>query len=163
MLTGNVPTTSEWSTILLPAKVWLILEVWWQGKKRSSIFKQNLSNYEETYISIGNLLPPSREICIPRMVQPCRKLYMMYVSCTIYRLIGVHLWHFHNITRQCMSCVTSIMVNPLEVPEVLREGPRGPKSCLGSYICLQTVGRFLHLWYMKAIWKPSAPDVYWSW
>ena len=34
--TGNVPTTSEcqWSTILLPAKVGLILEVWWQGKKR---------------------------------------------------------------------------------------------------------------------------------
>ena len=26
--TGNAPTTSEWSTILLPTKVWLILEVW---------------------------------------------------------------------------------------------------------------------------------------
>ena len=27
--TGNVPTTSEWSTILLPTKVQLIWEVWW--------------------------------------------------------------------------------------------------------------------------------------
>ena len=26
--TGDAPTTSEWSTILLPTKVWLILEVW---------------------------------------------------------------------------------------------------------------------------------------
>ena len=25
---GDAPTTSEWSTILLPTKVWLILEVW---------------------------------------------------------------------------------------------------------------------------------------
>ena len=28
--TGDAPTTSEWSTILLPTKVQLILEVWWQ-------------------------------------------------------------------------------------------------------------------------------------
>ena len=28
-LIGDAPTTSEWSTILLPAKVWLILEVLW--------------------------------------------------------------------------------------------------------------------------------------
>ena len=28
-LPGDAPTTSEWSTVLLPAKVWLILEVWW--------------------------------------------------------------------------------------------------------------------------------------
>ena len=27
--TGDAPTTSEWSTILLPIKVWLISEVWW--------------------------------------------------------------------------------------------------------------------------------------
>ena len=27
-MTGDAPTTSEWSTILLPTKVWLILEVW---------------------------------------------------------------------------------------------------------------------------------------
>ena len=27
-LTGNAPTASEWSTIWLPTKVWLILEVW---------------------------------------------------------------------------------------------------------------------------------------
>ena len=27
--TGDAPTTSEWSTILLPTKVWLILEVLW--------------------------------------------------------------------------------------------------------------------------------------
>ena len=26
--TGNAPTTSEWSTILLPTKVQLILETW---------------------------------------------------------------------------------------------------------------------------------------
>ena len=26
--TGDAPTTSEWSTILLPSQVWLILEVW---------------------------------------------------------------------------------------------------------------------------------------
>ena len=26
--TGNAATTSEWSIILLPIKVWLILEVW---------------------------------------------------------------------------------------------------------------------------------------
>ena len=26
--TGDAPTTSVWSTILLPTKVWLILEVW---------------------------------------------------------------------------------------------------------------------------------------
>ena len=26
--TGDAPTTSEWSTILLPTEVWLILEVW---------------------------------------------------------------------------------------------------------------------------------------
>ena len=25
---GTAPTTSEWSTILLPSKMWLILEVW---------------------------------------------------------------------------------------------------------------------------------------
>ena len=30
MRTGDAPTTSEWSTILLLTKVWLILEVWWQ-------------------------------------------------------------------------------------------------------------------------------------
>ena len=29
MPTGDAPTTSEWSTILLPTKVQLILEVWW--------------------------------------------------------------------------------------------------------------------------------------
>ena len=28
-LTGDAPTTSEWSTILLPIKVRLILETWW--------------------------------------------------------------------------------------------------------------------------------------
>ena len=27
--TGDAPTASEWSTTLLPSKVWLILEVWW--------------------------------------------------------------------------------------------------------------------------------------
>ena len=27
--TGDAPTTSEWSTILLPSKVRLILETWW--------------------------------------------------------------------------------------------------------------------------------------
>ena len=27
--TGNAPTTSEWSTILLPTKLQLILEIWW--------------------------------------------------------------------------------------------------------------------------------------
>ena len=27
--TGDAPTTSEWSTILLHTKVWLILEVLW--------------------------------------------------------------------------------------------------------------------------------------
>ena len=27
--TGDAPTTSEWSTIWLPTKVWLILETWW--------------------------------------------------------------------------------------------------------------------------------------
>ena len=32
MLKGT-PTTSQWSTIPLPAKVWVILEVWWQGKR----------------------------------------------------------------------------------------------------------------------------------
>ena len=26
--TGDAPTTSGWSAILLPTKVWLILEVW---------------------------------------------------------------------------------------------------------------------------------------
>ena len=26
--TGDAPTTSEWSTSLLPTKVWLILDVW---------------------------------------------------------------------------------------------------------------------------------------
>ena len=91
--TGNVPTTSEcqWSIILLPAKVGLILEVWWQGKKKkSSIFKQNLWNDEETYISMVNLLPPSREIHISRMVWPCSKLDTMHVVCTLYWLIGVH-------------------------------------------------------------------------
>ena len=29
VLTGNAPTTSEWSTSLLPTKVWNLLEVWW--------------------------------------------------------------------------------------------------------------------------------------
>ena len=28
--TGDAPTTSEWSAILLLTKVWLILEVWWK-------------------------------------------------------------------------------------------------------------------------------------
>ena len=27
--TGDAPTTYEWSTSLLPSKVWLILKVWW--------------------------------------------------------------------------------------------------------------------------------------
>ena len=27
--TGDAPTTSEWSTSLLPTKLWLILKVWW--------------------------------------------------------------------------------------------------------------------------------------
>ena len=27
--TGDAPTTSEWSTILFPMKVQLILEIWW--------------------------------------------------------------------------------------------------------------------------------------
>ena len=26
--TGDAPTTSEWSTILLPTEVWLILKIW---------------------------------------------------------------------------------------------------------------------------------------
>ena len=26
--TGDAPTTSEWPTVLLPVKVWLILEIW---------------------------------------------------------------------------------------------------------------------------------------
>ena len=61
-----------------------------------------------------------------------------------HKSVWYYLFQCH---AQCLSCVTSIMGNPLEVPEVVREGPRGPKSCLVSYICLQTVGRFLHLWY----------------
>ena len=28
--TGDAPTASEWSTILLPTKVWLMLKVWQQ-------------------------------------------------------------------------------------------------------------------------------------
>ena len=72
--------------------------------RKICIFKQNLWNNKETYISIINLFPPSRKICISRMVQPCRKLYTMYVACIIYRLIGVHLWHFH-ITCQTYICV----------------------------------------------------------
>ena len=28
VLTGDAPTTSEWSASLLPTKVWLILDIW---------------------------------------------------------------------------------------------------------------------------------------
>ena len=34
--TGDAPTTSEWSTISLPTKVWLILEVWQHLMKTTS-------------------------------------------------------------------------------------------------------------------------------
>ena len=41
--TGLAPATSEWSTILLPTKVWLILEVWVLPYERPCIYPTQLT------------------------------------------------------------------------------------------------------------------------
>ena len=63
-----------------------------------SHLRENLWNDEETYISIINLLARLGKYAYPGWYDPAG--YFMYVACTIYRLIGVHFYNFHNITRQ---------------------------------------------------------------
>ena len=162
MPAGNVKTTSEWSTVLLP-KVRLRLAVWWQGKYRSSIFKKNFWNDKETYFSISdiNFLPPPPpplgKYAYPGWYDAAGNSvrcmwHVLYIDWFMYiYIISTTPLATHKSVGLSLSVLCSVYVlcylnhgNPLEVPEVLREGPRGPKSCLGSYICLQTFGRFLH-------------------
>ena len=39
--TGDAPTTSHWSTIVLPTNVCIILEVWWYCQKITQIHYNN--------------------------------------------------------------------------------------------------------------------------
>ena len=47
--TGDAPTTSEWSTSLLPTKVRLILETWWYVKETTPESAEIL-NYDITFL-----------------------------------------------------------------------------------------------------------------
>ena len=159
VLTGNVPSTSECSTILLP-KVWLILVVWWQGKNRSSIFKLIFGMIKKhTFPSFSPLIsfhPLGKYIQDGTTLQETSYdvWCMYYIStdlCTFMAFPQHHLPHINlggiisfSVMLGVCLVITQSWANPLEVPEVLSVGSRGPKSCLGSYICSQTFGRFLH-------------------
>ena len=96
------------------------------------------------HIQDGTILQDT--LCMRHVLYIDWLVYIFTISITSLasrKSVWDYLFQCH---AQCMSCVTSIMDNPLEVPEVLREGLTRPKSCLGSFICSQTVGWFLHLW-----------------
>ena len=52
--TGDVPTTSEWSTILLPTKVRLTLDVWKDVHHQSSLCQQHLQIHNIVYLMINS-------------------------------------------------------------------------------------------------------------
>ena len=156
MPAGNVKTTSEWSTVLLH-KVRLRLAVWWQGKYRSSIFKQNFWNDKETYFSISvvNFLPPPPPPPLGKYAYPgwydaagnfvqCmwHVLYIdwfMYIyiisttSLATHKSVWDYLFQCH---ARCMSCVTSIMAIPLRCQRSSEKGPGGPNRVWDPiYVC----------------------------
>ena len=130
MPAGNVKTTSEWSTVLLP-KVRLRLAVWWQGKYRSSIFKQNFWNDKETYFSISvvNFLsppPPQGNMYIQdgmtlqeTLYDVCGMYYISTDSCTFISFPQHHLPHIN----LCYLGVCPVLPQSWQSPW----GARGPQ------------------------------------
>ena len=155
MLKGT-PTTSQWSTILLPAKVWVILEVWWQ-EKRELAFSRKICGIikKPTFPSLFSFLHLGT-YAYPGGYNPAgnfiRCMCMYYISTDWCAFIPFPQHHSPDVDL-CEIISFSVMLGacsvlpqswaiPLEVPEVLREWPMGPKSCLGCFICLQTVDQF---------------------
>ena len=166
MPAGNVKTTSEWSTVLLP-KVRLRLAVWWQGKYIyiSSIFKQNFWNYKETYFSISvvNFLPP------PPPPPPLGKYaypgwyaaghfvrcmwHVLYIDWFMYIYIipQHHLPHINLcgiISFNVMLGVCPVLLQSWQSPW----GARGPQSrAQGAQIVSGILDMFANIWLIFAL------------
>ena len=92
--TGNVPTTSEWSTILLPTKVQLILEVWQYNLFRISMVTL-ITWYKVILLMTANcdvrrylynfLKVTHRSIIISHLLRHTRKLssYLKYLTVSL--------------------------------------------------------------------------------
>ena len=72
--TGDAPTTSEWSTIILPTEVWLILEVWRYTILHSTFcnwrinFYAQCINYLKTSATSSRKQPKTLVIIVVRML-----------------------------------------------------------------------------------------------
>ena len=75
--TGNTPTTSEWSTILLP-KVRLILEVWWYWW----IYVNSLSCIRVASLALGQSYdcPSASEVTLKDMGQSIGTIWQMNIN-----------------------------------------------------------------------------------
>ena len=99
MLTGDAPTTSEWSTILLPTMMWLILEVWWYLVSYEGILRAQLSllanwceKMEVFWISI------QLAKAIHWYIEPYTCLYNIQTSsCKLWWLLFKMIWPYQFI------------------------------------------------------------------
>ena len=73
--TGNTPTTSVWSIIVLPAKVHLILQIWWQSPNQSNCLQchwiyRKLSNIRRTKTLNLNVSRLVVQLSLPNPMNP---------------------------------------------------------------------------------------------
>ena len=143
---------SQWSAILLPIKVWLLLDVWWQRKREVAFSRKicrmmkkhtfpsliSLHVWGNMHIQDGTILQDT--LCMRHVLYIDWLVYIFTISTTSLasrKSVWDYLFQWN---AQFMSCVASIMDNPLEVPEVLREGPTGLIFALIIYKgCMKTL------------------------
>ena len=84
--TGDAPTTSEWSTIVLPTKVRLILEVLWYISKN----EQNTPMTAVNAKRIKNLIALEEFLCttmkLTHGLTPCNSIFSMKLTKAIYTI-----------------------------------------------------------------------------
>ena len=98
---GNAPTTSEWSTILVPAKVRLILETW-----QYLLYRKKLQWNKNCFQGHGMM----SGVCLLLM---CRACYLVAVVETT-RPVPSHSCHFNSLTPgRYDSTFGSIIFKPI--------------------------------------------------
>ena len=170
MPAGNVKTTSEWSTVLSP-KVRLRLAVWWQGKYRSSIFKQNFWNDKETYFcSVPSLIsspppppPPQGNMHIQdgmtlqeNLYDVCGMYYISTDSCTFISFPQHHLPHIN----LCGIISFSVMLGVCPVLPQSWQSPWGARGPQRRAQGAQIVSGILYIYMFANIWPIFALIIY---